>query len=73
MGHRTPAAQGDISNKYHFLLNVVVREEIINPILRIMGHRKGDFSSVDREKHISFAGKTSKYIDYNLTLWESNF
>jgi hypothetical protein len=50
-----------------------VREEIINPILRILGYRKGVFSSVDREKHISFLGKTSRYIDYNLTLWEENF
>ncbi|MDD2594110.1 MAG: hypothetical protein PHT45_07205, partial [Bacteroidales bacterium] len=55
-------------------LNVVgfseadVREEIINPILKILGYRKGQYFSVDREKHLSFLGKKSKYIDYNLTL-----
>jgi hypothetical protein len=52
---------------------VDVREEIINPILCILGYQKGKYSSVDREKHISFADKTGKYIDYNLTLWEKNF
>ena len=50
-----------------------VREEIINPILKILGYRKGQYFSVDREKHLSFLGKTSKYIDYNLTLWKENF
>lgn len=60
-------------------LNVVgfseadVREEIINPILKILGYRKGQYFSVDREKHLSFLGKKSKYIDYNLTLWKENF
>lgn len=50
-----------------------VREEIINPILRTLGYRKGQYFSVDREKHLSFLGKKSKYIDYNLTLWKENF
>ena len=50
-----------------------VRAEIIDPILRILGYRKGQDYSVDREKHIRFLGKTSRYIDYNLTLWEKNF
>lgn len=50
-----------------------VRAEIIDPMLRILGYRKGEDSSVDREKHISFADKTSKYIDYSMTLWEKNF
>ncbi|HEJ7114556.1 TPA: hypothetical protein SMF73_002413 [Serratia marcescens] len=50
-----------------------VRAEVIDPIVRILGYRKGQFSSVDREKHISFLGKKSKYIDYNLTLWKENF
>jgi len=50
-----------------------VREEIINPILKILGYRKGQYFSVDREKHLSFLGKTCKYIDYNLTLWKENF
>lgn len=50
-----------------------VRGEIIDPIVRILGYKKGLFSSVDREKHIRFLGKTHKYIDYNFTLWRENF
>lgn len=49
-----------------------VREEIINPIVKILGYRKGQFASVDREKHIRFLNK-SRYIDYKITLWEENF
>lgn len=50
-----------------------VRATVIDPIVRILGYKKGQFSSVDREKHISFLGKKSKYIDYNFTLWKENF
>ena len=50
-----------------------VRAEIIDPIVKILGYRKGQFSSVDREKHIRFLGKTNKYIDYSFTLWQENF
>ncbi|PZO83531.1 MAG: hypothetical protein DI626_08980 [Micavibrio aeruginosavorus] len=50
-----------------------VREEIINPILKIIGHQKGQEYSVEREKHIRFVGRKDKYIDYNLTIWEQNF
>uniref|UniRef100_UPI00117862E9 type I restriction enzyme HsdR N-terminal domain-containing protein n=1 Tax=Crenothrix polyspora TaxID=360316 RepID=UPI00117862E9 len=50
-----------------------VREEIINQLLRILGYKKNQDYSVDREKHIRFLGKTNRYIDYNLTLWEKNF
>lgn len=50
-----------------------VRAEIIDPIVRILGYKKNQFSSVDREKHISFLGKKSKYIDYAFTLWKENF
>lgn len=50
-----------------------VRAEVIDPIIRILGYRKGNFSSVDREKHIKFLGKTHKYIDYTFTLWQENF
>ena len=49
-----------------------VREEIINPIIKILGYRKGQFASVDREKHIKFLNK-SRFIDYKITLWEENF
>ncbi|ELB2105055.1 hypothetical protein QNZ87_004228 [Vibrio parahaemolyticus] len=50
-----------------------VRAEINDPILRVLGYKKGEFSSVDREKHIRFLGKKHKFIDYNLTLWRENF
>lgn len=50
-----------------------VRAEVIDPILRILGYRKGQDYSVDREKHIRFLGKTHRYLDYNVTLWEKNF
>ena len=50
-----------------------VREEIINPILKIMGYQKGNEYSVDREKHIKFVGSTKRYIDYSLTIWEQDF
>ena len=50
-----------------------VRAEIIDPIVRILGYKKGQLSSVDREKHIRFLGKTHKYIDYSFTLWRENF
>ncbi|WP_104403518.1 hypothetical protein [Vibrio penaeicida] len=50
-----------------------IRAEVIDPIVRILGYQKGQFSSVDREKHIRFLGKTHKYIDYSFTLWQENF
>lgn len=50
-----------------------VREEIINPILKIIGYQKGQEHSVDREKHIKFVGSKDKYIDYSLTVWEQDF
>jgi hypothetical protein len=50
-----------------------VREEIINPILKIVGYRKGNDYSVDREKHIKFVGSKNRYIDYCLTIWEQDF
>jgi len=50
-----------------------VREEIINPILKILGYQKGKWSSVDREKNIKFLDKKDRYIDYSLTCWEEDF
>jgi hypothetical protein len=55
----------------HFL-EADVREEIITPILRILGYAKGSYFSVDREKKISFFD-TSLFIDYNVTQWSENF
>lgn len=75
-----PLESGDISElnriqalDVHGYSEADVRGEIIDPILRIIGYRKGQYSSVDREKHISFRGKTSRYIDYTFTLWSKNF
>ena len=48
-----------------------VREEIITPVLRMLGYQKGAYSSVDREKHLKFLG-TSRYVDYSLKLFEQN-
>lgn len=48
-----------------------VREEIINPILRVLGYQKGSYSSVDREKHLKFLS-ASKYVDYSLKLFEQS-
>ncbi|WP_445406868.1 hypothetical protein [Acinetobacter seifertii] len=50
-----------------------VREEIINPVIKILGYSKGEFSSVDREKHVRFLGKKSKYLDYSCTVFKENF
>jgi len=53
-----------------------VRAEIIDPIVRILGYQKGQFSSVDREKYISFYNgekKKKQFIDYNFTLWQKSF
>ena len=50
-----------------------VRAEIIETILRILGYRKGEDFSVDRGKHIRFLGKSSRFIDFNMTLWNKNF
>jgi len=50
-----------------------VREEIINPIIKILGYSKGEFSSVDREKHVRFLGKKSRYLDYSCTVFKENF
>lgn len=50
-----------------------VRAEIIDPILKILGYRKGEDYSVDREKNITFIEGKKRFIDYNLTLWRKNF
>jgi len=50
-----------------------VRAEIIDPILRILGYRKGKDYSVDREKDIKFAEGKDRFVDYTLKLWQKNF
>ena len=54
-----------------------VRAEIIDPIVRILGYRKGEettvgIPTVDREKEIKFLG-TNKFIDYSLMFWKRDF
>ncbi|MBA4047906.1 MAG: hypothetical protein C0476_05110 [Sphingomonas sp.] len=49
-----------------------VREEIIAPILRVLGYRKESMFSVEREITLHFAEKRLK-PDYSLTLWEEHF
>ena len=49
-----------------------VREEIISPLLRLLGYAKETNFSVDREKNIKILEK-NLFIDYNLTLWKENF
>lgn len=55
-----------------------VREEIINPILKVLGYQKGQYSSLDREKHLRFfndnkRNQKDKFIDYSATLWKESF
>lgn len=49
-----------------------VREEIISPLLRILGYDESSYFSIDREKPIRVLGRR-QFIDYNLTLWAENF
>ncbi|MFH0958216.1 MAG: hypothetical protein V1897_05875, partial [Pseudomonadota bacterium] len=49
-----------------------VRADIIEPLVRILGYRKGQRFSVDREKEIKFLG-TNKFIDFSLILWKKDF
>ena len=49
-----------------------VREEIVSPLLRVLGYDKQSYFSVDREKPIKLLGR-NKFLDYSLTLWSENF
>ena len=49
-----------------------VREEIISPLLWILGYDKQHYFSIEREKRIQFPGRNNQ-LDYNLTLWSENF
>ncbi len=49
-----------------------VREEIITPLLRVMGYEKQSYFSIDREKPIKLLGR-NKFPDYRLLLWSENF
>ena len=49
-----------------------VREEIISPLLNVLGYDKQSYFSIDREKEIQLLGRKN-FLDYNLTLWSENF
>ena len=49
-----------------------VREEIISPLLKVLGYDKQSYFSIDREKKIQLLGRKN-FLDYNLTLWSGNF
>ena len=49
-----------------------VREEIISPLLMVLGYDKQSYFSIEREKTIQLLGR-KQYLDYNLTLWSENF
>lgn len=49
-----------------------VREDIIGPVLRVLGYQKESMFSVERDKSLWIAGKRLAF-DYSLTLWEENF
>ena len=49
-----------------------VREEIISPLLKVLGYDKQSYFSVEREKSIQLPGRKN-FLDYSLTLWSQNF
>ena len=49
-----------------------VREEMISPLLKILGYDKQSYFSIERTKPIQLLGRKN-YLDYNLTLWSANF
>ena len=49
-----------------------VREEIISPLLTVLGYDKQTYFSTERTKTIQLLGRKN-YLDYNLTLWSENF
>lgn len=49
-----------------------VRGEIIDPLVRLLGYRKGDVFSVDRERAVEFRD-SRRFIDYAATVWSENF
>lgn len=49
-----------------------VREEIVTPILKIMGYSKETMFSINREKYLRILDKGLS-VDYGLTIWEENY
>ena len=49
-----------------------VREEIISPLLGVLGYDIQSYFSIEREKPIQLLGSYN-FLDYNLTLWSESF
>ena len=49
-----------------------VREEIISPLLRVLGYDIQSYFSIEREKPIQLLGR-SNYLDYSMNLWSTSF
>jgi len=59
-------------NKLDNYTEMDVREEIVSPVLRILGYRKESMFSVEREKWLRILEKGLS-ADYSMTLWEEDF
>lgn len=49
-----------------------VREEIITPLLRVLGYDIQSYFSIERERPIRLLGRNN-FLDYDLTLWSTSF
>ena len=49
-----------------------VREEIITPLLRVLGYDIQSYFSIERERPIRLLGRNN-FLDYDLTLWSKSF
>ena len=49
-----------------------VREEIVSPLLSVLGYDKDSSFSIEREKRIRLPGR-SRFLDYAITPWSRNF
>ncbi len=51
---------------------VDVREDILTPLLRVLGYQKGKDFSIQREEALQVPGR-KRYPDYTLRLWKEQF
>ena len=49
-----------------------VREEIISPLVQVLGYNKQSYFSIERTKKIQLLGRNN-FLDYSFTLWAENF
>lgn len=49
-----------------------VRAEVIDPVVRLLGYKKGQVFSMDRERAVAFRD-AKRFIDYAATIWSENF